>query len=140
MSSPFHPQTDGQTERVNQILECYLRNYCNYEQDHWSEILPMADYTHNNSLTTTTGISLFIANFGFNPQTNWPIKAEAKNPASRNCIHWMTSVHTLCRNGLDQGWETMGKYHDRHAKEPPKHSVGNLGMLRTSKLKDHRGN
>ena len=38
MSSPFHPQTDGQTERINQTLDCYLRNYCNYEPDNWEEM------------------------------------------------------------------------------------------------------
>ena len=53
MSSSFHPQTDGQTERVNQTLECYLWNYCNYEQDNWEEMLPMAEYAYNNSLHST---------------------------------------------------------------------------------------
>ena len=84
MSSPFHPQTDGQTERVNQTLECYLQNYCNYEQDNWSKMLPMAEYAYNNSLTTATGMSPFFANFGFDPRTNWPIEAQVKNSASRN--------------------------------------------------------
>ena len=43
----FHPQTDGQTESVNQSLEEYLRQYCNYEQDNRNDLLPLAEYTYN---------------------------------------------------------------------------------------------
>jgi hypothetical protein len=38
LSTAFHPQTDGQTERQNQTMEQYLRAFCNYEQDHWVEL------------------------------------------------------------------------------------------------------
>jgi hypothetical protein len=41
MSTAFHPQTDGQTKRVNQVLEAYRREYCGYEQDNWMELLPL---------------------------------------------------------------------------------------------------
>ncbi len=40
LSTSYHPETDGQTERVNQILEQYLRLYVNYEQDDWASLLP----------------------------------------------------------------------------------------------------
>jgi hypothetical protein len=46
----------------------------------------------------------------------------------------MTSVHTLCHRSLDAAWETTGKYHDTHAKEPPKYSVGDLVMLNGKNL------
>ena len=42
-STAFHPQTDGQTERVNQVLEQYLRAFVNWEQDNWVELLPFAE-------------------------------------------------------------------------------------------------
>jgi hypothetical protein len=72
MSSPFHPQTDGQTDRVNQTLECYLSNYCNYEQDNWEEMLPMAEYAYNNSVHSTLKMTPFFPNYGYHSQTNWP--------------------------------------------------------------------
>src|SRR5258706_4223304 len=64
-STAFRPQTDGQTERVNQSLEQYLRQYCNYEQDDWHDLLPLAEYAYNNSVTTATQVSPFYANYGF---------------------------------------------------------------------------
>jgi hypothetical protein len=98
-------------------------------------MLPMAEFAYNNSLTTSMGMSPFFANFGFDPRTNWPIKAEAKNMASRNYVHWMTSVHTLCRRSLDTARELMEKYHDTHAKDPPKYLVGDLVILNRKTLK-----
>ena len=66
-STVFHLQTDGQTKRVNQSLEQYLRQYCNYEQDNWNDLLPLAEYAYNNSATTATQVSPFFANYGFHP-------------------------------------------------------------------------
>lgn len=42
MSTAFHPDSDGQTERINQVIESYLQSYCNYEQDDWVSMLAMA--------------------------------------------------------------------------------------------------
>lgn len=49
LSTAFHPQTDGQTERQNQNLEYYLRSYVNWEQDDWVRWLPLAQMVYNNS-------------------------------------------------------------------------------------------
>ena len=55
MSTAFHPQTDGQTERVNQVLEQYLRVFCEYQQDNWQELLPRAEFAYNNASHSSTG-------------------------------------------------------------------------------------
>ncbi len=47
-STAFHPQTDGQTERVNQEIEKYLRIFVNYRQTNWNDWLPLAEFAHNN--------------------------------------------------------------------------------------------
>src|SRR5437588_3761461 len=49
LSTAFHPQTDGQTERVNQTLETYIRTFINYDQDDWVQMLPLAEFAYNNS-------------------------------------------------------------------------------------------
>jgi Chromo (CHRromatin Organisation MOdifier) domain len=67
LSTAYHPQTDGQTERLNQTLEQYLRFYINYQQNNWTELLPVAQLAYNSTATSITGISPFYANFGYNP-------------------------------------------------------------------------
>jgi hypothetical protein len=64
LSTAFHPQTDGQTERQNQTLEAYLRVFCNYEQDNWAQLLSEAEYSYNNSVHSTTQVSPFQAVYG----------------------------------------------------------------------------
>src|SRR5213079_1188157 len=68
LSTSFHPQTDGQTERMNQTVEQYLRIYCNYHQDNWSELLSLAEFSYNNTQHTSIGCSPFYANYGYNPR------------------------------------------------------------------------
>jgi len=68
LSTAFHPQTDGQTERVNAILEQYLRAYCNYQQDDWGRLLPIAEFCYNNMQTRSTKVTPFFANYGYHPR------------------------------------------------------------------------
>jgi len=68
LSTAYHPQTDGQTERLNQILEQYLRIYINYQQDDWVEWLPLSEFAYNNSPHSGTGITPFFTNKGFHPK------------------------------------------------------------------------
>jgi len=53
--SEYHPERDKQTKWVNQTLEQYLCTYCNYQQDNWSELLPLAEFAYNNAPSKTTG-------------------------------------------------------------------------------------
>ena len=66
-TSSYHPEGDGQTEQTNQTLEQYLWAYCNYQQDNWSDLLPLAEFVYNNTPSATTGISPFYANKGYCP-------------------------------------------------------------------------
>lgn len=68
LSTAFHPQTDGQTERVNAILEQYLRGYISYQQDNWFDFLALAEFAYNNSVSATTKVTPFFANYGYNPR------------------------------------------------------------------------
>ena len=69
LSKAFHPQTDGQTERMNQTVEQYLRIYCNYQQDNWSSLLSLAKFSYNNAKHSGMGCTpWFYANYSFYPQ------------------------------------------------------------------------
>ena len=68
MSTEAHPQTDGQTERMNQTLEQYLRSFVNHDQDNWSELLHFAEMAMNGAISSSTKRTPFEINYGFNPR------------------------------------------------------------------------
>ena len=92
MSMAFHPQTDGQTERVNQVIEAYLRPYIKQEQDNWVDLLPMAEHAYNNSPTSATRMTPFYTNYGRYPELQNPQRTEVMNPASHAYAHWIAGV------------------------------------------------
>ena len=55
MSTAYHPQSDGQTERQNRTLEQYLRAHVNYHQNDWDKYLTSAEIAYNNSVNALTG-------------------------------------------------------------------------------------
>ena len=61
----YHSEGNGQTEHMNQTLEQYLCVYCNYQQDNWSELLPLMEFAYNNTPSTTTSVSPFFTNKGY---------------------------------------------------------------------------
>jgi hypothetical protein len=68
LSTAYHPQTDRQTERLNQILEIYLCCYINYNQDNWVQLLLLVQFVYNSTKSEPIGILLFFANKGYNPE------------------------------------------------------------------------
>jgi len=62
LSTAYHPQTDGQMERINQELEQYLTMFIDYCQEQWPDWLAMAEFAYNNKVQTSTKVSLFKAN------------------------------------------------------------------------------
>jgi len=97
MSTAYHPQTDGQTERTNKVLERYLRTFVNYDQNDWYQLLPLAEHAYNNSATKAHKMTLFFANYGFHPQTEWMKEREAHNPG-RQCMLTGCRTYTEKRN------------------------------------------
>ncbi|MBW0540268.1 hypothetical protein O181_079983 [Austropuccinia psidii MF-1] len=68
LSAAYHPETDGQTEKVNQILEHYLWMYVSYHQDDWNTWLPLAEFSYNNSDHSSTKQLPFLTVYGRDPQ------------------------------------------------------------------------
>lgn len=85
-SSAYHPQTNGQTERVNACIEQYLRCYSTHLQENWAEMLPLAEFSYNNSLSSSTGVSPFYANYGYHPTYLPPNLGLSVNPASHEFL------------------------------------------------------
>lgn len=117
LSTAYHPQSDGQTERVNQVLESYLRIYTNYDQSNWSDLLPVAEFAYNNSPHATTKVSPFFANYGFNP--NWePGLADLKSPNAMALSENLKSTHHFVK-------EEIRKSQDRYKTQADKHRLPN---------------
>ncbi|MBW0527692.1 hypothetical protein O181_067407 [Austropuccinia psidii MF-1] len=68
LSTAYHPETDGQKKRVNQILEQYLWMYISYHQDDWNTWLPLAEFAYNNSDHSSTKRSPFVTVYGRDQQ------------------------------------------------------------------------
>jgi len=64
MSTAYYPQTDGQTEHVNQALEQYLRCYINYNLSNWLDLLPSAEFAYNNQVYKGIKESPFYLEYG----------------------------------------------------------------------------
>ena len=146
LSTSFHPQTDGQTERQNQTLEQYLRGYVNYQQDDWVRLLPMAEFAYNNSKHSVIGVSPFFAYTGSHPSMGvrddpGPIDV----PTASNRATQLNQV----RQELEAHWKKtvvdQARYHNRTHK-PRTYSVGdevwlagrNIRTIRPSKKLDYK--
>ena len=68
LSTAYHPETDGQTERVNSTLKTYLRLYTNFNQDNWVELLDQAEFAYNNTTHSSINTTPFFANYGYHPR------------------------------------------------------------------------
>ena len=101
MSTAYHPQTDGQTELTNQVLEGYLHNFPNYDQNDWDPLLPLLQEAYNNSVTNAHGMSPFYANYSVHPQTEWMKEGESQNPAAQLYAQWMQKTHLKAHEALD---------------------------------------
>jgi hypothetical protein len=99
-TSRYHPEGDGQTEQTNQTLEQYLCIYCNYQQDNWSELLPLMEFAFNNTPSATTGVSPFFANKGHHPN----ITIYPKRDLASQCTHQFTvdldDLHTTLKTEI----------------------------------------
>lgn len=129
LSTAFHPQTDGQTERLNQTLEQYLRCYVNYDQDNWAELLPAAQFAYNSAYQESTKVSPFFANYGFEPEVN---KEPRTGPLAEKAIltvETLQSLHEEMRQQLEFIRQRMAKYYNQGRLKGPTFERGDLVYL-----------
>ena len=113
-STAWHPQTDGQTERVNQELDQYLWLFVNKRQDDWYDLLPMAEFQHNNHVHSATQQPLFLLDtrqlpcMGFEPRQN-PSSLETVNEFTERIRMAIKEAKSTIRKAQDD----MKKYYDR---------------------------
>jgi hypothetical protein len=136
LSTAFHPQTDGQTERLNQVIEQYLRCYVNFEQDNWVDLLPTAQLAYNSANTETTNVSPFFANYGFHPELRQGPAVEVPRAAIR--AERLQEMQGMLRDTLEFVRERMRVHYDKHRVEGPPLEEGDKVFLLTRNLRTKR--
>ncbi|KAI2655102.1 Transposon Tf2-9 polyprotein [Labeo rohita] len=86
LSSGFHPQTNGQTERANQQLERFLRCFASEHQRSWASYLVWAELSNNLHTSTATGLSPFEVCYGFQPPIFEHQEPEVEVPSAQQLV------------------------------------------------------
>jgi hypothetical protein len=120
MSSPYHPQTDGQTERANRVIEDMLRAYVSFELDDWDEHLTAVEFAYNNAQQASTRHTPFMLDCGQHPHTPMDIadvNTAASVPAAEEVLQQMTQHMTKAKECLEQAQERQKRNADRTRRE-----------------------
>ena len=134
LSMAFHPQTDGQTERMNQELEQYLQFFIEYRQKNWPEWMAAAEFAINNKVHTTTKVSLFIANYGRELRMGGDIRRKGKVKSVTEFVKKIKKVHEEAEAALKKTQEEMKRYADKGRKETEEWKKKDRVLLSTKDL------
>jgi transposase InsO family protein len=136
-STAYHPQTDGQTERVNQTLEQYLRIYIDYAQDDWADFLPLAEFAYNNTTHSSTKHSPFFLNYGFHPTLDISLVNE-DTAAARTDIERIEELHSKAREEIAKAQKAQEEFANRKRIAAPEYNVGDLVWLSSTNIHSTR--
>jgi len=89
LSMAYHPQT----KRMNQDLEQYLRMFIDYQQEQWSDWLATAEFAYNNKVQTSTKVSPFRANNGWDPCMGFELRKKRRFEKVEEFVTRMKKVH-----------------------------------------------
>jgi len=110
LSTVFHPQTNGQTEQINQELEQYLRLFVEHRQKDWPEWLVSAKFAVNNKTHTATKVLPFMANYGRELRIGGDIRKKGKMESATKFVERMKKIHEEAGAALRKIQEEMKRY------------------------------
>ena len=137
-TSGYHPEGDGQTERTNQTLEQYLRIYCNYQQDNWSELLALAEFAYNNAPSATTGISPFFANKGYHPNITVHPEHDLSSARARDFVVNLDDLHQELRFQIAEAQKRYQDPTDARRTPAPDFKVGDKVFVKAAHFRTTR--
>jgi transposase InsO family protein len=140
LSTAYRPQTDGQTERMNQIVEFYLRTYCNYRQDDWTTKLALAEFSYNNSIHATTESTPFRLLYGFDPELGINVGdavMEGGAPRAEERIQLLNREREELSTRLRTAQDSHKKFYDKKHKAT-RFKVGDKVILSAKNIRQLR--
>ncbi|KAL5498856.1 hypothetical protein ACEPAH_1374 [Sanghuangporus vaninii] len=137
-STAYHPQTDSQTERVNQELEQYLRLYVNHRQSDWADWLALAEFAYNNHEHSATKLFPFFVNSGVHPVGFTGIRTSSSNMSAEEFAKHVKGIHELAQANLVKANEDMKRFYDRHAGKSMEYEAGSKVFLDGRNIKTTR--
>jgi len=108
ISTAYHPQTDGQSERTNQLLEQYLHIVCGKDQHAWAEWLPLAQYIHNSWQSSTTKKTPYELILGYTPSVHQPSRATAL-PGITERLEKIKEHRLAAQHAIEQAQQSLIK-------------------------------
>ena len=136
LSTAYHPQTDGQTERLNQVVEQYLRLYINFQQDNWAKLLLVAQLAYNTTVTETTKVTPFFANYGY--EADLRQGPDVSVPRAAVKADKMSSLHVMLKEELEFVRTRMKRFYDKNRLEGPRLEEGGKVYLISRNLRTKR--
>jgi len=131
-SSPFHHQTNGLTERVNSVVEQYLRCYANYKGSDWKKYLYLAEFSYNNAVQESSNYSPYFANYGFNPRHSPEVPSNIEVPRVKEIVNDMNELTKELRSNLEKTRKKQEQFANKYRTEPPNFKKGDRVWLNSS--------
>jgi len=113
LSMAYHPQTDGQTERINQELEQYLRVFIDHKQEQWPDWLGTAEFVYNNKIYIATKILPFKVNYGQDPRMGFKGRRKRKYEAAGKFVERIKKIQEEAKAVLGKAQKEMKKFANR---------------------------
>jgi hypothetical protein len=137
LSTAYHLQTDGQTERVNQVLEQYLHLYVNYDQDNWAALLPLAEFAYNNAPHSSTNMSPFFATYGYHPTLDIAPRLARAGSAAEHAEN-LRDLHEHAKKEIAKAIDRFRTAADRGRLPAPDYRVGQHVWLSAENIRTTR--
>src|SRR5467141_525887 len=138
-STAYHPQTDGQTERVNQELEQYLRVFVGERQDDWYSLLPLAEFAYNNHVHPSTQQTPFLLDTGRHPRMGFePHQPPSRLEAVNEFTDRMKSTLEEAKSALAKAKDDMARYYNQRRAPAPTFAPGDRVYLDSSDIQTTR--
>uniref|UniRef100_A0A8C6MIC4 Integrase catalytic domain-containing protein n=1 Tax=Nothobranchius furzeri TaxID=105023 RepID=A0A8C6MIC4_NOTFU len=135
LSSGYHPQTNGQTERANQQLGRYLRCFASSQPSTWPRYLLWAELSHNLQTSSATGLSPFETCYGYQPPLFDHQVPEVEVPAAQDMVRRCHLAWIRARAAITRANTEYSRQHCRRHRPGPVFQPGDRVWLSTANLR-----